>query len=98
MSTTKGTNSKVTTMPKSVIYTSEAVKNTQRSHMENKVYFYVTIYFDRNPRVPNPTPVPAMFTHHQLRVAVERAKANPEDIPVRLPWWDKVKNMLRFWR
>ena len=85
-------------MIKSKIYTSDFVVNTERRWNENRVYFFTYVYFDRSPGVTNPTPVPAMFTHHQIKTAIERARNNPEDIPTNTleedfkeSWWDKIK-------
>ena len=83
---------------KSKIYTSDYIKNTKRTWRENPTYFFVHIYFDRGKSSYNPTPFPAMFTHNQIKEAMERAQRNPEDIPKpKLSIFKRLVRSLKFW-
>ncbi len=53
----------------------EKVGNDQRRFGESIDYFPVYIISDANP------PVPALFTGNQMKVAIQRAKKNMEDVP-----------------
>jgi len=55
------------------------VRNARRKFGANKRYFHVRL------ELPHGREVPALFTRHQLRVALKRARKNPEDL-VRAPF------------
>lgn len=59
---------------KSKIDLFEAQKNKEKKPMEDSVYFPVMI-------VKGQESYPALFTKHQIDVAIERADKNPEDAP-----------------
>lgn len=50
------------------------VRNTQRKFGANRRYFNVRL------ELPDGREVIALFTKHQLRVALKRARKNPEDL------------------
>jgi hypothetical protein len=70
-------------MIRSRIIMSEAVENTARRFGASDRYY--PVYVRRGGEW-----VPALFTYHELTVAVERATVNPEDIPPRSHLWRRV--------
>ena len=61
---------------RSEIHISEMVDNSERKFGSTLWYYPVWI-------VDGEQKAPALFTKHQLDEAIERATANPEDIPER---------------
>lgn len=62
----------------SVIYLKEVVANTDRKFGSDTAYY--PAWVDTTVRY-----VPAVFTAHEIEMAVERAKKNPEDFPPQSP-------------
>lgn len=69
---------------KSRIYISEAVDNRQHRFGQTTEYFPVVVVWEGGDEAP------ALFTRHQILEAVERARANPEDIPEAKSLWDVI--------
>ena len=72
---------------KSTIYKKEAVANEGRKFGSAIEYFPCWIA-----RMDG-SEVPALFTQHQIVEAIERAAANPEDVPEKANWLQKVFNV-----
>lgn len=69
---------------RSVLIKSEEVENLERRF--GSAVSYYPCYVQRK----NGTIVPALFTAQQIYEAVERAASNPEDIPERAGWIEKI--------
>lgn len=68
---------------KSEIHVSEMVDNQERKFGSTLHYYPATIVYDDMTR-------PALFTRHQLEEAIERAASNPEDIPEKTNWLQRI--------
>jgi len=65
---------------KSKLFIEEKVKNEERKFGEANEYYPVRIEYS-NDNIQN-----ALFTESELKIAIERAGKNPEDIPDKTIW------------
>ena len=70
---------------KNVIDTNENVENKERKFGSCLNYIPVMIKIDGKSKE-------ALFTMHELQIAIERAKRNPEDIPEDQTFWGYLFN------
>ena len=66
---------------KSKVYSKEIVINKENHHRAAKCY-YPANFIDAGHRKHK-----LLFTSHEIEVALERAKKNPEDFKEEKPWW-----------
>ncbi len=68
-------------MPKSIVYLSNIIDNKNPHRLANSEYYLVYISDDEW------TLLPALFTRHEIGVALNRALKNPEDTPlIKMGW------------
>jgi len=66
------------------IYLSEVVENQYHRFGQTTQYYPALIQMEDGKEVP------ALFTRHQIMEAIERAKANPEDLPETKSLWEVI--------
>jgi hypothetical protein len=68
----------------SMIRMDEVVENKDHRFGQTTQYYPALIQMEDGKEVP------ALFTRHQIMEAIERAKANPEDLPETKSLWEVI--------